>query len=73
MPVCLAFHVPLICPNEVMEHFISRVLMEASGAGLEESGIECRVRGAGTEGSSISPSLLPSFEVQPNLLAHLFI
>ena len=31
---------------KVMEHFISLVLMEARGLGLEESGTECRGEGS---------------------------
>lgn len=34
---------------KVMEHFISRVLMEARGLGLEEREQNVGVRGAGTE------------------------
>lgn len=31
---------------KVMEHFISRVLMEEQGLGLEERGTECRGEGS---------------------------
>lgn len=39
---------------KVMEHFISRVLMQAGGLGVEEGELNVGARGAGTEGSSVS-------------------
>lgn len=61
---------------KVMEHFISLVLMEAGGWGLEEGGIARRGEGSWYQGPIHLPVITRAFapsEVQPNLLAHLFI